>query len=170
MDALIVLLVIGGIIVSLVKKAGAKQKKSASAQTPPPTPEPREKIPFTKEEWTQYLASQKIAPKTAAKPTPPVKPAVPTTLNESLRPAAPKAQTAPIISVKPAEPDTEGFSTEGEATAEHAEHMRRMIAAETEARERRETARELRRVNRERLRAAIVLREVLDPPISVRDE
>ena len=156
MDALIVLLVIGGLIVSLVKKAGAKRKKSDSAQTPEPKAESGERIPYTKEEWAKYLASQGIARGKA---------------NPAAQTAKPAAQTAPRVPKAPvAAASAVGVQIEGESEAEHGEHIRRILAGEAEARQRCETARELRRVNRERLRSAIVLREILDPPISMRDE
>ena len=69
MDALIVLFVIGAFILSLTKKTKQQNKKKSDAETTaPPQPAQAEKIPFTKEEWNEFLRAQGIAQKqTAAK-------------------------------------------------------------------------------------------------------
>ena len=161
MSGLIVLLFIWIIINSLTsrtKKEKQEQKRAAKAHAfdtafpktqakPQPRPkavEGQRRIPFSKEEWKAYLSE----------------------MSEEL--VRERAATAPIAHD---EDDRfhEGFiSTQGESAEEHAEHRRRIEAEEAQHRAEREALDDLRSANRERLRAAIVMSEVLGKPVSLR--
>lgn len=185
MDALIVLFVIGALILSLTKKANKPKKQNPDAEkTVPPQSAPAEKIPFTKEEWNEYLRAQGIARKqrTAAKPVPAAEDAAPAELTADksavtrdarLRPSAPPAGSREMVdrmhrAVERGMPGA--VSAQGESEAEHAEHLRKMHDADQENRAQSETLRELRSMNRARLRQAVIMREILDRPVSMRNE
>lgn len=187
MDALIVLFVIGAFILSLTKKANKPKKQNPDAEkTVPPQSAPAEKIPFTKEEWNEYLRAQGIArKKTAAAPgnaEPQAKSvsAAELTADKSavtrdarLRPSAPPAGSREMVdrmhrAVERGMPGA--VSAQGESEAEHAEHLRKMHDADQENRAQSETLRELRSMNRARLRQAVIMREILDRPVSMRNE
>lgn len=184
MDALIVLFVIGAFILSLTKKAKKPKKQNPDAEkTVPPQSAPAEKIPFTKEEWNEYLRAQGIARKQpAAKPVPAAEESAPADLtadkkavmhNARLQPSAPPAGSREMVARirSTSERGMAGaVAAQGESEAEHAEHLQRMYAADQENRAQNETLRELRSMNRARLRQAVIMREILDRPVSMREE
>ena len=180
MDGLIALLVIIGIanaLTSKKKKEKQAQKRAAQAQAfenaipkaqskaqskPKPRTAPRattkvdplwsrrdaqaqqQRIPFTREEWKAYLSemSEELVEKRAA--------------------------SAPAIHDE-GESFHEGFiSTQGESAAEHDEHRRRIEEAEAQYRAEREALDDLRSANRQKLRAAVVMSEVLGKPVALR--
>ena len=171
MDGLIVLLVIIGVINAITsKKKQAKQAKKRAAQAqafenaipkaqtkskprPQPKPQSRPKpkvderqmrIPFTREEWKAYLSE----------------------MSEEL--VEKKAASAPIAH-DDGESFHEGFiSTQGESIEEHAEHRRKIAEEEAQHRQEREALNDLRNANREKLRAAVVMSEVLGKPVALR--
>lgn len=131
------------------------ERKNAVPEKPV---QPRKKetaVPFTKEEWQDFLAKMD-APKAAPKPAPKAAPA---------KPAKPKP--VPVLHVENDEPEGT-VSTQGESHEEHAKHRAEMLAAEQELFERQETLRELRRMNTRKLRSAVVMSEVLGKPVSLR--
>ena len=178
MDALIVLFIIGGIIISVAKKAKrTQQKKINPEETIPTAPQPaQEKIPYTKAEWEAYLRTQGIARKGA--PAAAAKPAQPTAAPDSAvhavtKPSAPEAGSREMVARMHRSVEhsiSEAASPQGESESEHAEHLHKMFAADSEIRAQNETAAEFRRMNRTRLRQAIVMREILDRPVSLREE
>ena len=128
------------------KKAGGVQRAAqpkAKTQVPPQPkapPKPKQaRIPYTKEEWADFLndLNEEIAPKKAA----------------------PRLVT---------EMEMESASMEGESHEEHAEHLRRIEAEEAQHRQEREAIEDLRAANREKLRAAVVMSEVLGKPVALR--
>ena len=65
--------------------------------------------------------------------------------------------------------ELEGYSSfEGESHEEHAEHLRRIEEEEAQRRQEREALDDLREANLDRLRAAVVMSEVLGKPVSLR--
>ena len=177
LDGLIVLLIIIGVVTSISKSN--KKKKAAAAQKRAEVPSPAQqkagptKIPYTREEWEQFLADAEG--EAAAKPTPAKKAAA--------KPAAPKPApqkrkaNAPQMNVAapaPAAMSTGSIaldprqSVEGETEAEHAAH--RLRAAQEDMRIGVERAAEqaLAEVNLQTLRSAVVMKEILDKPVSLR--
>ena len=157
MQGLIPILIVIAIINMLTsgnkkKKAQAKRKNDVSP-APAPKPDPawsrrdaQSQIPYSREEWAAYLNS--LEKKASSKKAKPVK------------------KPRPIVELhgKP-----EGsISTQGESDEEHAEHRRRIAAEEEMRQQEHETLRELREANLERLRAAVVMSEVLGKPVSLR--
>ncbi len=77
---------------------------------------------------------------------------------------------------QPPEPETQAGDTqrenthsdEGESDAEHAEHLRKIAQAEARCRAGREAEAARIAQDRQRLRDAIVMREVLDKPVALR--
>lgn len=162
MEGLIAILIMIGAIVLKSSKAKNKANQQASrnqgfreaAQTLHPKPD---QPAISMEKWAEYLM-QAEAPK--PKPEAP-KP----------KPAKPKVKPPKPAAEKPAadKPLREGsISTQGESEAEHAEHRRKILAEEARRREEYEAHQELRNLNLKRLRSAIVMREILDKPVSLR--
>ena len=177
LDGLIALLIIIGVVTSISKSN--KKKKAAAAQKRAEVPSPAQqkagptKIPYTREEWEQFLADAEG--EAAAKPAPAKKAAA--------KPAAPKPApqkrkaNAPQMNVAapaPAAMSTGSIaldprqSVEGETEAEHAAH--RLRAAQEDMRIGVERAAEqaLAEVNLQTLRSAVVMKEIIDKPVSLR--
>ena len=172
MDGLIVLLVIFGIINAITSKnKKEKQAKKSAAQAqafesaipkaqtkakprpqPKAKPQPKPKaderqtrLPFTREEWKAYLNE----------------------LSEEL--VATKAASSSKPAYDEGERFHEGFiSTQGESAEEHAEHRRRIAEEEAQRHQELEALNDLRHANREKLRAAVVMSEVLGKPVALR--
>ena len=174
MDALIVLFVIGAFILSLTKKTRKPKKQNSDAEkAAPPQSAPAEKIPFTKEEWNAYLRAQKqpAAKTVSAASAVPAKES--TARDAHLQPSAPPAGSREMVermhrAVERGMPGS--VALQGESEAEHAEHLQKIYSAEHQSREASETLRELRQMNRARLRQAVIMREILDRPVSMRGE
>lgn len=176
MDGLIALLIIIGIVTSISKsnkKKKAAQKAAKSAAQPGTV-----KIPYTREEWAQYLAQESI-PKPKAQPKPAAKPKSTPKPEDVAKVAAAvpekrRAQAAQRSVPTPAPAPTGSIalnslqSVEGETEAEHAAH--RMRAAQEEQRIHIERAAEQAQmeVNLQALRSAVVMKEILDKPVSLR--
>ena len=177
LDGLIVLLIIIGVVTSISKSN--KKKKAATAQKRAEEPSPAQpkagptKIPYTREEWEQFLADAEG--EAAAKPTPAkkaaAKPAAPKPAPQKRKASAPQMNVA---APAPAAMSTGSIaldprqSVEGETEAEHAAH--RLRAAQEDMRIGVERAAEqaLAEVNLQTLRSAVVMKEILDKPVSLR--
>jgi len=123
------------------------ERKNAAQEKPAQTAKKEPAVPFTKDEWQKFLAKMdapKAAPAKKANPKP-----------------------APVLHVENDEPEGT-VSTQGESHAEHAQHRERMLAAEQELLHQQETLRELRRMNTQKLRSAVVMSEILGKPVSLR--
>ena len=174
MDGLIGILVLIGIFSSLSKKKKQKAQKKVSRSWPiEPQSEPRQaprpekvpgqaKIPFTKEEWDNFLADIE-EPKVKSVP----RPAKPVKKENPAKPKKPVKTPAPVLLLDHDEPEGT-VSTQGESAAEHAEHRQKVLAEEIRLREQQETLQELRHLNRRKLRQAVVMSEVLGKPVSLR--
>lgn len=187
LDGLIALLIIIGIVTSISKSS--KKKKAAQAQRKAERPSPAQpkasttKIPYTREEWEAFLADadgeaaaepaapKKAEAKPAAKPENATKAAVAApqkrraqSVQQSVSAPAPKAASAGggSIALDPMQ------GVEGEPEAEHAAH--RLRAAREDARIQIERAAEQAQteVNLQTLRSAVVMKEILDKPVSLR--
>ncbi|MBP3409442.1 MAG: hypothetical protein J6J78_08460 [Clostridia bacterium] len=158
MDSLIGILVLIGIFSSLSKKKKKQAQKQADRQQAPKPAKPsaQAKIPFTKDEWTAFLTDmEKQEKKHRAKPAKPA------------RAAKPVKAPAPVLHLDHDEPEGT-ISTQGESAAEHAEHRQKILAEEAKLREQQQTLQELRHLNRQKLRSAVVMSEVLGKPVSLR--
>ena len=160
MNGLITILVIFGIINAITsknKKKAEQAKRGGAAQhaeqqrpkpkpQPKPQPKPRQvRIPYNKEEWAAYLSAMSGGAAASPKPAPTPRP----------------------------EPEHyEGYegmiSTQGESAEEHAEHHRRIEEEEAQRQQERDALADLREANLDRLRAAVVMSEVLGKPVSLR--
>ena len=169
MDGLIAILVIFAIINAITsknkKKAEEAKKKAGMPQsaTQPqrpaqpqsrPKPHPRSqarpqpqqvRIPYSKEEWAAYLSALNSGAAASPKPAPAPKP----------------------------EPELhEGYegmvSTQGESAEEHAKHHRRIQEEEARRQQEYDALADLREANLDKLRAAVVMSEVLGKPVSLR--
>ena len=134
------------------------ERRIKPAQPAPEPPEPAEEEPeeevtaqgadaktLTPEEWEAYLEAK--AEKSAAEQAEaPVRPQESDVHAQSLPVSAP----------------------EGETRAEHAAHNERVHAREQAERQYAEDARARRYANRQRLREAVIMREILDKPVSMR--
>ena len=169
MDGLIVILILVGILSSFSKKKKETQKRAAHARPAGPQPEARPikksgqtKIPFNKEEWEAFLAEAKAQEKKPV--SPPMRKAKPVS---SAKAAKPEKAPAPVLLLDHDEPEGT-VSTQGESAAEHAEHRQKVMVEEACLREHQETLQELRHMNRQKLRQAVVMSEILGKPVSLR--
>lgn len=182
MDGLIIILIIIGIVSRLNKKKKqqenaqkAQQEAEAFAQAFPEGKKPavpvkkaaepvrkptqpvrkptQQEIPFTKEEWAKFLGNIETVSRKAA----PAKQA-----------AAPVQDKVPGKQALP-----EGYSpalraTQGESEKEHRRHLERIAAEEKQLQEQADSLRELRSMNRQKLRQAVIMSEVLGKPAALR--
>ena len=176
MDGLIVLLIIFGVISRISKsnkkkKATEAQRKAEKLSSAQPKPDAA-KIPYTREEWAQFL-KEDGTPKAKAQP----KPAVKQEDVVKVVAAALQKQKAQAIQQRAAAPSREATgsialdprqSVEGETEAEHAEHRRRAEAEEALRDSAQEARSAVAAMNLQALRSAIVMKEILDKPVSLR--
>ena len=142
------------------KKRAEQQKRQPDAaqkvRPAPEPPEPAEEEPeeeataqgadaktLTPDEWEAYLKMQ--AEKSAAE--------------QAEAPSEPHESDAQSLPVS---------APEGETHAEHAAHNERVHEREQAERQRAEDARARRYASRQRLREAVIMREILDKPVSMR--
>lgn len=178
MDGLISIIVIALVSYAISsgknKKKKAEKRRGAQAPSVPPVPKmPKaETISYTKAEWEAFLKDAK-----AAKPTAEAPKKSPDPDGAPAREAAPVAEAPrPQKSApqpEPASAEAESFgqgtvSTQGESDAEHERHCRRILEEEARREKRLEEMRDLERLNLQKLRAAVVMREILDKPVSLR--
>lgn len=187
MDGLISILIIIGLAAfssSRKKKKKAQEKATARDRAFKEASQTIEqaKIPFSREEWDALLKAQKPSedaakPKAApakprAKPAKPAKPANTAKPANAAKPAEPRP--APVVpAATPAlriEDDApEGtVSTQGESIAEHAAHVARIHAEESRLLQTQQMLQTLRGLNRQKLRDAVVMSEILGKPVSLR--
>lgn len=160
MDSLIGILILIVIFSSFSgKKKKKAQKRAARQQAPAPETKKaavQEKIPFTREEWNAYLENAERQSKESAPKSGKAAPA-----------AKPAKAPAPVLHIDHDEPEGT-ISTQGESAAEHALHRQKILAEESHLRQQQETLQELRHLNRQKLRSAVVMSEVLGKPVSLR--
>lgn len=192
MDGLIVLLIIIGVISSISKSNKKKKKKTAAKPAPPRADAPAAaKVPFSREEWNQYLkengipvAKEKVA--ASIKEVARAAEELPRADADSAAKAAAKkiakarrkaAQETAAPTPKPARTAMHAAGSialdpsrdiEGETEAEHTEHQRKAVEAEAHHRSSVEAQEVLRDMNLRTLRAAVVMKEVLDKPVALR--
>jgi len=159
MDGLIVILILIGIISASSNKKKQKAQKRAAQQQAPLSqvekPSGQTKVPFTRDEWNAFLSDMEKQEKPKARPA------------KAVRAAKPLKTPAPVLHLDHDEPEGT-VSTQGESAAEHAEHRKKLLEEEAHLREQHETLQELRHLNRQKLRRAVVMSEVLGRPVSLR--
>ena len=177
MDGLIVLLIIIGVVTSISKSN--KKKKAAGAQRKVEQPSPAQpkagttKIPYTREEWEQFLKEEDI-PRPKAQPKPAAaKPedgakAAAAVLQKRRAQAAQQNVAAPVCEVSGSIALDPKQSVEGETEAEHAAHRLRAKQEEQRIHVERAAEQALAEVNLQTLRSAVVMKEILDKPVSLR--
>ena len=167
MDGLISLIVIIGIaLISSSQKKKKVQQRSAKkarafrdAAEVLDAPKPKKKA-VSAEGW-QELLSEMESMAQAAKPK--AKPAEP-----MAKPAKPvPKQAAPVLHLENDDPEG-SISTQGESAQEHARHRQKILAEEEQLRREHEDLQEIRSMNLEKLRTAVVMSEVLGKPVSLR--
>lgn len=173
MDGLFTILILFGVFAltsSNKKKKAQRQAEKQRAFRESAEAVQQEKIPFSKDEWADFLRRQAnpSAPKPRPEPAPKPVQAAP---KPAAKPA-PEAKTAKLPERKPLHlqhDEPEGtVSTQGESAAEHAEHRRKVLAEEAKRREEHQAMEDLRAMNLQKLRTAVVMSEILDKPVSLR--
>ena len=173
LDGLIALLIIIGLVTSISKSN--KKKKAAQAQkaAKPAAQAGEVRIPYTREEWAQFLEQEHIPkpqgpPKpAAAKPEDAAKVAAAVLERRGAQAAQRSVPTpAPAPSGSIAVDANQGV--EGETEAEHAAHRMRAARAEACRRSECAEAQAVAQVNLQTLRSAVVMKEILDKPVSLR--
>ena len=177
LDGLIVLLIIIGVVTSISKSN--KKKKAAEAQRKAEVPSPAQpkagtsKIPYTREEWEQFLKEEGV-PKPKAQPKPAA--AKPEDVAK-VAAAAPQKRKASAPQMNVAAPVHEATgsialdprqSIEGETEAEHAAHRLRAKREDMRIGVERAAEQALAEVNLQTLPSAVVMKEILDKPVSLR--
>ena len=174
MDGLIALLIIISVVSSIGKSV--KKRKEAEARknaAAPSVEQPKKaptKIPYTREEWAQFLQVEGIPaavakPKEAAKPSETPAAEKPVAPKKRAKKAAQQTVNAPAP--KPAVPETHP-AVEGETEAEHAAHRQRIEREEIRVHAEHAAAQAITEVNLQALRNAVVMKEILDKPVSLR--
>ena len=177
MDGLIVLLIIISVI-SSIGKSNKKKKKATEAQRKAEKPSSAQskpdaaKIPYTREEWSQFLKEEgtpkaKAQPKPAAKPEDMVK-VVAAVLQKRKAQAAQQRAAAPLREATGSIVLDPRQGVEGETEAEHAVHRRRAEAEEALRDSAQEARSAVAAMNLQALRSAVVMKEILDKPVSLR--
>lgn len=173
MDELIVLLIficIFAVSTSQRKKKARKKDDPVQRAVSAGKSSVQTKIPFSKGEWTNFLKELESADGAQKPRLPKGKPAsakqndavsAKQTFSKATKSAAP-------VSVPDPEYAEGTVSSQGESDAEHALHLKKVRAAEQAQQQEHEALLELRRMNREKLRSAVVMSEVLDKPVSLR--
>ena len=169
MDGLIAVLIIIGLVTSIGKSS--KKKKAAGAQKSAESPAPAQpkasttKIPYTREEWAQFLKEAEVEAPAPGK----AEPARAATQKRRAK-AVQRPVSAPVSAAASAGSIALDSlqSVEGETEAEHAAHRLRTEREEERIQVERAAAQALAEVNLQTLRSAVVMKEILDKPVSLR--
>ena len=178
MDGLISILIIIGLAAfssSRKKKKKAQEKATARDRAFKEASQAIEqaKIPFSKEEWEALLKAQKpledTAKPKAAPAKPKAKPARAAKPANAVKPSKPQPApaAAPVLHIEDDAPEGT-VSTQGESIAEHAAHVARIHAEENRLLQTQQMLQALRGLNRQKLRDAVVMSEILGKPVSLR--
>lgn len=183
MDGLIVVLLILGLVARISKKKknsgnarrggaarGVAEKITDALEMAGKEAAKQAKIPYTKEEWSQYLR-QSAAEEDARAPIAPMQAAEPAA---RIAPPPPAPGAKPVsrpLKPKPVQREARSEAEaprEGESRREHAAHLARIAREEEKIARRQEEIKRLRDVNLEKLRSAVVMSEVLGKPLALR--
>ena len=177
LDGLIVLLIIIGVVTSISKSN--KKKKAAAAQKRAEVPSPAQpkagatKMPYTREEWEQFLKEEgvpkpKAQPKPAAAKPEDVAKVAAAVLQKRKAQAAQQRVAAPVREASGSIVLDPSQGIEGETEAEHAAHRLRAKQEEQRIHVERAAEQAHAEVNLQTLRNAVVMKEILDKPVSLR--
>ena len=187
MDGLIVVLIIIGIVsrMSKNKKKQAEAAKRARARAFADAAEAvrnakkvieparrgivravEEEIPFTAADWDAFL-------KNAVPEKPAAAAVVPEKAEKPSEGMAMKPKPSPEGRKSLKQPLPEGFSpalksTQGESHAEHSRHVEKILLEEKQQAQKQQELRSLRSINRQKLREAVIMSEVLGKPVALR--
>lgn len=173
MDGLISILIICGIaaISSSAKKKKQMQKAAQKQQafsdmiemesTGKAAVSKEKVLKLLKEEAQEGVSQKEIAEKAA-----PVQLKMDILQAQPVKPIV-KAKPAPVLFMENDEPEG-SVSTQGESAEEHARHRQKMLAEEAHIRSVHEELQEIRNMNLNKLRSAVVMSEILDKPVSLR--
>lgn len=182
MDALLSILIIAALVAlrssSKKKQAhkAAARRNNAYAEASETIRLAQQKMPISREGWSAFLKEENPATQTKEAPISraecALQPAKKASAPQSDRPRVKAAKAASAKSAPPptpAPPPPEGsISTQGESAAEHAMHMEKVHIEEEKLRQQAQSLRQIRNLNRQKLREAVVMREVLGKPVSLR--
>lgn len=177
MDALLSILMIAA-LVALGSSNRKKQARKASARRNNGHAEANEsirlaqqKMPLSKEDWITFLKEQsqsmpqspkkKVISKAEHTSQSSKKASTPKRERNKAAKAAPQKNAAPL-------PFEGSISTQGESAAEHAVHMAKIHSEEEKLRQQEQTLRQIRNLNQQKLREAVIMSEVLGKPVSLR--
>lgn len=167
MDSVIYLLIVIGLFVLRSSKK-KKQPPEKTVQRSLAEPENEQaffrastKMPFLSMDWAELLDSTQEPEKKEIK----VKP--PKSVRTKAKQRAPKKAAAPAGQSEISPPEN-AIHTEGENAEEHAAHIAKIRAEEEQLYKSRQELQELRHLNRQKLRSAVIMSEVLGKPVSLR--
>lgn len=155
------------------KRSQVPPKETGGADMPKQTPP--KKLPYSKEEWLKRFTDPNRPDGDAAE--------VPQNTNRHAPQPKAHSKTLEAASADAASASTMDSAMgsvtfpraasaadfmEGESPLEHAAHRQRVIAEEERVRREHAQLRELRSANLQKLRSAVVMREILDKPVSLR--
>lgn len=172
MDGLITILILFGLYAmrsSSKKKKARQQAAQQRAFAEAGEAMQQGKMPFSKDEWKTYLKEQakNVIAESASENLQGIV-EKPKAKAENPLPAAIKAEPPKLLPILEHDEPEGTVSTQGESAAEHAEHRRKVLAEEARQLEEHEALKELREMNLKKLRTAVVMREILDKPVSLR--
>ena len=164
MDGLIVLLIVIGVIANISKSSKKKKQAERKSAQPEPVAPSAARVSSSRRELQQRL-TKNIAQIYEERAKQPLK-AAPRPKPTARKTAAPVSQPAPAYSGSLHLSPDQGI--EGETEAEHAAHLIK-VEAEQALRDSAQDAREaLAAMNLQALRNAVVMKEILDKPVSLR--
>lgn len=168
MDSVIYLLIVIGLF-ALRSSKKKKQPPEKTVQRSLAEPENKQalfrastKMPFLSMDWAELLDSTPESEKKeiTVKPQKPVR-------TKTKQRAPKKAAVAPAGQIEISPPEN-AIHTEGESAEEHAAHIAKIRAEEEQLYKSRQELQELRHLNRQKLRSAVIMSEVLGKPVSLR--
>ena len=170
MDGLIVLLIVIGVIANISKSSKKKKQAERKSAQPEPVAPSAARVSSSRRELQQRLTKD-ISQIYEERAQQPLK-AAPRPKPTARKTAAPVSQPAPQIVPAPVYSGSLHLSPdqgiEGETEAEHAAHLIK-VEAEQALRDSAQDAREaLAAMNLQALRNAVVMKEILDKPVSLR--
>lgn len=164
MDRLLSLAVTLLIIFSISRSFGIQKKKRGNRQSASTARSAGPRIPYAESGAPPRPAGKPAKPAPAAEPAgAAAKPTV-----TAAKPAQAAAKPAVTAVAAMATAPEGSLSTQGEQPLEHARHQARVAAREAQLRRERESMEALRNLRLEKLRAAVVMSEVLGKPVALR--
>lgn len=155
MEFIFVVLIIIGLFSQVLRVAKEKDRQRARQFSASPDPHPAAEAP---QPQAREGAGSILPPSGEGRSA--AAPAVPR-VAAAIVPEPARREPRAILRTPP-------MHREGESRAEHARHVERIRREEEELRRQQDELAELRNVNIEKLRSAVVMSEILDKPVSLR--